>query len=67
MIDVVVSDRDHGFILTDSGDRVYFHRNALHSLAFDKLQEGQRVSLDIEAGDEGLQATVVRPPPPGAV
>ena len=65
VIDVVVSDRDHGFILTDSGDRVYFHKNALHALDFRKLQEGQRVSLDIEAGDEGLQATVVRPPPLG--
>jgi cold shock CspA family protein/ribosome-associated translation inhibitor RaiA len=56
---------DHGFILTDAGERVYFHRNALHGgLDFARLEEGQRVGLDFEGGEKGLQATVVRPPPP---
>jgi cold shock CspA family protein/ribosome-associated translation inhibitor RaiA len=59
---------DHGFILTDSGERVYFHRNALRgALDFDRLEEGQRVGLDLEGGEKGLQATFVRPPPPGTV
>jgi len=66
VIDEIRADRDHGFILTDAGERVYFHRNAVRELAFERLEEGQRVSLNLEAGDEGLQATVVRPPPPGA-
>jgi ribosomal subunit interface protein len=68
VIDRVVSDEDHGFILTDAGERVYFHRNALQgTLAFEQLEEGQRVGLNIEGGDKGLQATVVRPAPPGTV
>jgi len=67
IVDRVVADQDHGFILTDAGERVYFHRNAVkHGLVFEKLDEGQRVSLNLEAGNEGLQATVVFPAPPDA-
>ena len=67
VIDEVRVGEGCGFILTDGGERVYFHRNALHGgLALEQLEEGQRVGLDFEAGDRGLQATVVRPPPPGA-
>ena len=67
VIDRVNTEEGYGFILTDGGERVYFHRNALHGgLAFDRLDEGQRVALDFEKGDRGLQATVVRPPPPEA-
>jgi ribosome-associated translation inhibitor RaiA/cold shock CspA family protein len=59
---------DHGFILTDAGERVYFHRNALQgALEFERLEEGQRIGLSIEGGEEGLQASAVRPPPPGSV
>jgi cold shock CspA family protein len=66
VIDRVVADEDHGFILTDAGLRVYFHRNALHGeLDFEALEEGQRVGLEIEGGEKGPQATVVRPAPPG--
>jgi len=67
VIDEIRADEDHGFILTDAGERVYFHRNALHGgLDFARLEEGQRVCLNIEGGDKGLQATVVRPGPPGS-
>jgi cold shock CspA family protein len=46
---------------------VYFHRNALHGgLELERLEEGQRVGLDLEGGDKGLQATYVRPAPPDA-
>lgn len=66
VIDQVLAD--YGFILTDSGERVYFHRNALQgALDFDRLAEGQRVGLNVEGGEKGLQATVVRPAPPGTV
>ena len=67
VIDEVIADEGYGFILTDAGERVYFHRNAVKGgLAFESLSEGQRVGLDFEAGDKGLQATVVTPPPPDA-
>lgn len=65
LIDAVVPGGDHGFILTDSGERVYFHRNAVkHGLVFEELEEGARVALNLEGGEEGLQATVVFPAPP---
>jgi cold shock CspA family protein/ribosome-associated translation inhibitor RaiA len=66
VIDQVLAD--HGFILTEAGERVYFHRNAVHgALDFDSLEEGQRVGLSVEGGEKGPQATVVRPPPPGTL
>jgi len=65
VVDEVRRDAGFGFILTDAGERVYFHRHALHDdLDFERLAEGQRVGLNIEAGDEGPQATVVVTGPP---
>lgn len=67
IVDRVLVEDGYGFILTDSGEQVYFHRNAVqHGLDFERLAEGQRVGLDFEGGEKGLQATVVLPAPPGA-
>jgi cold shock CspA family protein len=67
VVDEVLRAEGYGFILTDAGERVYFHRNAVHGgLEFERLAEGQRVGLNIEGGDEGPQATVVVAPPPDA-
>jgi len=35
-------------------------------LDFARLEEGDRVALNVEAGREGLQATTVVAPPPDA-
>jgi ribosomal subunit interface protein len=60
VIERVEVEQGFGFILTDGGERVYFHRNALRpDLRFEELSEGQRVGLNFEAGEKGLQATVV--------
>lgn len=68
IVDRIVSDEGYGFLLTDSGEQVYFHRNALHGgLRFEALEEGQRIALNYQGGDEGLQASVVTPPPLDAV
>jgi len=67
IVDRVLAEEGYGFILTDEGERVYFHRNAVHgALDFARLEEGQRVALNFEAGRDGLQATAVVPPPPDA-
>jgi ribosomal subunit interface protein len=66
VVDRVFREEGYGFILTDGGESVYFHRNAVHGLAFDDLAEGQRVGLNIEGGEKGLQANAVVPPPPDA-
>lgn len=67
IVDEIFRGEGYGFLLTDAGERVYFHRNAVHGdLDFDRLEEGARVGLQLEAGDKGLQATTVVAPPPGA-
>ena len=66
VVDRIFRDQGYGFVLTDSAQRVYFHRNALSGLEFAKLEEGQRVGLNVEAGERGPQATVVLPAPPDA-
>jgi cold shock CspA family protein/ribosome-associated translation inhibitor RaiA len=67
LVDRVFRDRGFGFLLTDAGEQVYFHRNALQGdLDFDRLEEGQRVALNYEPGEKGPQATFVSSPPPDA-
>jgi len=66
VIDRVFRDEGYGFVLTDSGEQVYFHRNALSGIDFEQLEEGQRVGLNIEEGERGPQATVLHGAPPGA-
>jgi len=67
VVDRVLRDEGYGFILTDGGERVYFHRNAVGGgLDFERLGEGERVGLDFEGGNEGLQAKFVVAPPPDA-
>ena len=36
----IFRDRGYGFIVTDAGEEVYFHRNALHELDFTSLEAG---------------------------
>lgn len=65
IVDRISREEGYGFILTDGGEQVYFHRNAVkEGLDFDTLQEAERVALNVEAGREGLQATTVVAPPP---
>lgn len=56
-------DEGYGFIAMEDGTEVYFHRNAVHDLTFDALEDGMEVSLNIEPGDKGPQATTVNPVP----
>jgi ribosome-associated translation inhibitor RaiA/cold shock CspA family protein len=68
VVDRIFRDRDYGFILTDGGEQVYFHRNAVGGgLRYDAMEEGQRVALNYEGGAEGLQASVVTRPPADAL
>ncbi len=57
-------DEGYGFILQDGGGEVYFHRNALHGLTFDELEDGTEVAFNVEDGEKGPQATTVNPVPP---
>jgi cold shock CspA family protein len=55
----------YGFIATEDGREVYFHRNAVRDIHFEEM-DGMSVSLNIGAGEKGPQATVVQPLPPEA-
>lgn len=50
-----------GFIKPDDGSKdVFFHAQSLVDVAFDDLQEGQKVSFDVEQGPKGPAAANVR-------
>lgn len=50
-----------GFIKPDDGGKdVFFHAQSLVDVAFDDIQEGERVSFEVEQGPKGPAATNVR-------
>jgi ribosomal subunit interface protein len=52
-------DQGFGFLETQSGERVYFHRNSVLNGAFDRLKLGSWVRFAAEEGREGMQASTV--------
>lgn len=54
-------EKDHGFIGASDGREIYFHRNAVEGGGFDKLRIGEEVRFAESIGDQGPQATFVRP------
>jgi ribosomal subunit interface protein len=52
-------ERGYGFIQTEDGREIYFHRNSVLGGAFEKLQVGARVRFAEEDGDKGPQASTV--------
>lgn len=56
----VVRDRGFGFIRTEEGREVFFHRSSLQDLTFEALNEGDAVEFEVEEGPKGLRAVTVR-------
>jgi ribosome-associated translation inhibitor RaiA/cold shock CspA family protein len=52
---------DHGFILTNTGTQLYFHRNSVMNDAFDGLKRGDPVHFVETVGDTGPIAAKVWP------
>lgn len=52
---------DHGFLLTNTGSQLYFHRNSVANDAFDELKKGDLVHYVETTGDTGPIAKTVRP------
>lgn len=54
-------DRDHGFVLTNTGSQLYFHRNSLMEGSLEQLAVGQPVHYVETVGDTGPTAAKVWP------
>lgn len=50
-----------GFLESEDGRDIYFHRNSVEAPGFDALEIGERVAFLEEQGAEGPQARLVRP------
>lgn len=51
----------YGFIKPDNGDKdVFFHAQSVVDTTFDELQEGDKVTFDVEQGPKGPAASNVR-------
>lgn len=50
----------YGFLTSDDGREIYFHKNSLVGRAFSHLKVGTAVRFVEEAGDKGPQASTVR-------
>ena len=55
------AERDYGFILTNAGGRLYFHRNSVMDGGFNKLKRGDGVQFVEGMGDTGPTAVKVWP------
>ncbi len=51
VIDKVVRTRGFGFIRTNEGGHVFFHRISLVGTDFQSLREGQAVDFELQHGD----------------
>ena len=56
----LMRDRGYGFITTEDGKDIFFHRTALRDLRFDSLKEGQPVEFEVEEGSRGPRAVNIR-------
>jgi len=57
----LIADRGFGFIKTEEGKDLFFHRNELQGVDYSSLREGQQVEYEVgKAPDGRLQATKLR-------
>lgn len=49
-----------GFIESDEGNDVFVHFSAIQDSGFKTLQEGQRVSFEVQQGQKGPEASNVK-------
>jgi cold shock CspA family protein len=59
IVSQLFADKGHGFIRTDDGREIYFHKNAVLS-GFERLRVGAEVHFAEEEGKDGPQASTVR-------
>ena len=57
----IIADRGFGFIRSEDGREVFFHRSGIQGVPFEALKEGQTVDFDLEEATRGPRANNVRP------
>ena len=55
------ADKGFGFITGSDNKDVFVHFSSIKTNGFKSLEEGQKVSYDVEQDDRGLKATNVVP------
>jgi cold shock CspA family protein/ribosome-associated translation inhibitor RaiA len=55
----LLAEDGYGFLETDDGREIYFHRNAVLDDRFDRLVAGSEVRFAEEEGEKGTQASTV--------
>jgi cold shock CspA family protein/ribosome-associated translation inhibitor RaiA len=53
-------DEGYGFLKSEEGNEIYFHKNSVLNEAFNRLTLGSKVAFIEESGEKGLQASTVR-------
>ncbi len=56
----IFPEANYGFLKTDDGRDIYFHRNSVADDDFDRLSIGTQVRFEESEGDEGPQASTVQ-------
>ncbi|ANX13675.1 cold shock protein CspC [Fictibacillus halophilus] len=54
------AEKGFGFIERENGDDVFVHFSAIQTDGFKSLDEGQKVTFDVEQGARGAQAANVQ-------
>ena len=57
----LLPEKDHGFIESEEGREIYFHRNSVAGEGFDSLAVGDQIRYIEEKDDLGPQASIVYP------
>lgn len=58
-VKALIGAQDHGFLDTDDGRELYFHRNSVMNADFDALAVGDRVTFAVASNDKGPHASTV--------
>ncbi|MCX5998837.1 MAG: cold shock domain-containing protein [Chloroflexi bacterium] len=61
----LIGDKGYGFIQTEEGKELFFHRNQLQDMEFSSLKEGQKVEFEVGKSRDGRpEAAKVKLPSP---
>ena len=59
-VSMILPQEGYGFLTSDDGREIYFHKNSVLGRAFSRVKVGTTVRFVEEAGEKGPQASTVR-------